>query len=579
METTTFRIRIGMGLAQGLLLYALYRALGEPGWLASRPLLASPLLLVCALIPPLAQIGLGAMPRRRLAAWLCALSAAVALMAAHDRWRLIGAPLERPWGNSAYPGDQAVAACIVFLLIAWPLALTRESERRWLAPYPAYFDAAWKLVLQLAYSGLFVGVFWLVLFLGAGLFELIGIRALQDWIQRSAFAIPASMLALSLALHVTDARPGIIRGMRNLLLALLGWLSPLLVALCAAFLLALPVVGLEALWQTRHACSLLLSAAAALVMLLNAVYQDGEARDVSAGARVFARLGCGLLPLLLSLAVYALGLRVVQYGWSPDRVAAAALATLGWAYALGYAWAALDRKSWLGGLAATNVAVAWLSLAMLLALFSPLADPARLSAASQADRLRTGKTPTERFDFDFLRFQALRYGQAELTALSQEAALPAQTRRLASLALAKRMPGEPRPPLAEPIKTVGGKALPAGFAAQDWKSGTSWRLPSCLTDKTRSCEAFVGNFSGGGEEVLLREEGQAGVFTLFQRGERGSWAPAAVFRADASCWQGLSGVRPDGIRALPSRLPDLEINGVRLLPESLLPERKCAPTH
>jgi hypothetical protein len=41
------------------------------------------------------------------------------------------------------------------------------------------------------------------------------------------------------------------------------------------FLLALPFTGLESLWSTRRATSILLTAAAVLIVLINAAYQAG----------------------------------------------------------------------------------------------------------------------------------------------------------------------------------------------------------------------------------------------------------------------------------------------------------------
>jgi hypothetical protein len=57
------------------------------------------------------------------------------------------------------------------------------------------------------------------------------------------------------------------------------------------FLCSLPFTGLAALWETRHATSLLLSANAVLIMLINAAFQNGEAKVVLA-LRVGARRRC-----------------------------------------------------------------------------------------------------------------------------------------------------------------------------------------------------------------------------------------------------------------------------------------------
>jgi hypothetical protein len=57
----------------------------------------------------------------------------------------------------------------------------------------------------------------------------------------------------------------------------MSWILPVAVVLVAGFICSLPFTGLAALWETRHATSVLLSAAVLLV-LINAAFQNGEAK-------------------------------------------------------------------------------------------------------------------------------------------------------------------------------------------------------------------------------------------------------------------------------------------------------------
>jgi hypothetical protein len=72
--------------------------------------------------------------------------------------------------------------------------------------------------------------------LGTALFKLIDIDFFRELIRHRWFALPATTLAFACALHVTDTRAGIVRGMRVLVHTLLSWLLPLmaLFALLAA---------------------------------------------------------------------------------------------------------------------------------------------------------------------------------------------------------------------------------------------------------------------------------------------------------------------------------------------------------
>src|SRR5208282_3310378 len=124
---------------------------------------------------------------------------------------------------------------------------------------------------------IFVGVFWGVLYLGAALFNLIGIDAIEKLIEHRWFAIPATALAFSAAVHLTDVRAGLVRGTRTLVLVLLSWLLPLMAIIAAGFLASLLFTGLEPLWKTRFAAGYLLTAAGILVILINTAFQDGDA--------------------------------------------------------------------------------------------------------------------------------------------------------------------------------------------------------------------------------------------------------------------------------------------------------------
>ena len=106
-------------------------------------------------------------------------------------------------------------------------------DRKFVADYTTHFDVAWKIAVQGALAAAFTGAFWGLLWLGAGLFDLINIDFFIELLQERWFAIPATTLAVSAAAHVTDVRAGIVRGIRTLGLSLLSWLLPLMTLIAA----------------------------------------------------------------------------------------------------------------------------------------------------------------------------------------------------------------------------------------------------------------------------------------------------------------------------------------------------------
>lgn len=221
------------------------------------------------------------------------------------------------------------------------------------------------------------------------------------------------------AVHVTDVRPALIRGARTIALALLAWLTPLMALIGAGFLLALPFTGLAPLWGTRSAVSILWGRPPPSSSSPTPPSRTERPRfpPCCASGRIAALLPA---PLIL-IAAYGLALRVGQHGWTPDRVAAAACLLVGAAYAGGYAFAALRPGRWLAAMERTNVITAVLAVAVLLALFTPLVDPARLSVNSQVRRLHAGRIAPDSFDYAFLKPDPVAYGRRALDRLKADA--------------------------------------------------------------------------------------------------------------------------------------------------------------
>jgi hypothetical protein len=412
---STALARVAVGLMQGIALYLLQQALESKAWPATDGLIFAPLLVVAMFVPVIVVVGLGNMRLGTLAAWTAVATAVCAGLAMYNIFR-------DPTGGTAI--QRITPTAILWLSVGAGLFITHsliassDADRKFIASYSRYFDVSWKQGVQLVLAVCFVALFWAMLWLGAELFQLIKIEFLADLIKRRWFWIPVTALAFTYALHITDVRAGLVRGTRTLSLSLLSWLLPIMTLITVAFLLALLFTGLEPLWSTRRATAILLAAAGALIFLINDAYQDGDLQDTVAGiVRYSATVAALALAPVVVLAAYALALRVGQYGWTPDRIIALACVAVAGCYALGYALAAVRRGTWLKSIELTNVATAYIILAVLLALLSPIADPARLSVADQVARLESGKASTDQFDFAFLRFFSGRYGEQALERL------------------------------------------------------------------------------------------------------------------------------------------------------------------
>ena len=328
------------------------------------------------------------------------------------------------------------------------------------------------------------------------------------------------------------------RGVRTLALTLFSWLLPVLAPILAAFLAVLPFISIDALWKTRHATALLLVAAGLLVFFINGCYQDGAAEGSrSRIKRVAAVIASIELVPLAGLAVWALGLRVQEYGWSVERIFGAAAILLAACYALGYAGATVFGPKWMKRLEVTNFVAAYLFLAEFLALFSPLADPARLMVADQMARLKSGAITPDRFDFQALKFDGARWGTAALKELSELTdefdGSMIKSKALNALAAPFRNYNAPAtsslgaPDVAERIAVYpSGRALPTSFL--DFKSGPlsvpPW--PSCLNKNFSKCIARFVSLQPGRAEAILFFDNY--VASIYEQDQSGTWRRTAT---------------------------------------------------
>lgn len=569
--------RIGIGLLQGLLLYLLYTAAQDKFWPATAPLLFGPLVALGVLAPVILISGLGHMTRSRLVQWVLGAVAVIAALAVYDAWRRLGVDAQQRPAPSAI-----LSVCLAAgFFIAHALVLAGTRERRRIASYASYFELAWKLNLQILFCLLFVGATWLVLQLGAALFDLVKLDFLSKTISKPWFAIPVTAFAFSSAMHLTDVKPAIVRGIRNLLHVLLSWILPVLTLLVGGFLASLPFTGLDPLWATRSAAGILLSAAAAFVVLINAAYQDGSERPARVLA-LSARIASVLLVPLVLLSAYALALRVADHGWTADRVTAAACVLVAACYAGGYAAAAV-RRGWLPTLAGVNIAAAFMVLGVLALLLSPIADPGRVSVHSQMARLAAGKITLQQLDVAYLYHHGARYGrdalaQLERSATGQDAGwLKVELARLRNPADLDA--GNAAPQIAANLHVwPAGAVLPAGFAEFEWKKiKEPYRLPLCLRHAETVCDAYVIDLGGDARpEVVLIGATNHGNAVLRQDAAGGWQFAGSLPPSLTRCAPVLDALRAGKVNAVAPQLADLEIGGQRIAIEPELPELACA---
>jgi len=481
------------------------------------------------------------------------------------------------------PSATLIAFSLIGVFIAQSLITAAEADRKSLASYPTYFDAAWKLELQIVLAVVFVGLFWLLLWLGAALLALIKIEFLRRLIGHAWFSMPVTTLALSAAIHLTDVRASIISGMRSLVHIVLSWLLPMIAVIVGIFLVSLPVTGLDPLWRTSHAGALLLTVAAVLIVLINAIYRDGTAEQAAPRVlRICGSLACVELVPIVGIAALAVGLRVGQHGWSVDRVFAAAATIVAAFYAVGYIVALVRRGPWLRGLERWNVLASFVILGTMLALLTPIGDPARVAVSSQVALLKSGRIAPDQFDYGYLRWHGERYGREALETLAFSEGSDAAIRTGADRALHATNMWDNKsiaPPTSAELAAAitvypAGRSLPDTFLQQKWPTDQQWNRPPCLSNKTARCDAFLVDLDGDGrEEVVLSDAARAVVFKI---DDTGVWRTVGQLSTNLTCASVRDAMHAGQVTTQPSSWKELNIAGrtFRIVP-SLLESSNC----
>ncbi|MGO1072986.1 DUF4153 domain-containing protein [Lysobacter sp. CA199] len=464
------------------------------------------------------------------------------------------------------------ASLAIALFVVLPYLQCRLDHGHWRAPYTALFEHGWQNALTLKLTAVFVGICWAVLGLCAVLFKLIGIGFFSDLFSTRSFIHLATgiMIGLGVLVGRTQQRP--VQVARQILFAIFKGLLPLVALIALLFVVSLPFTGLEALWRTRSATLILMSLIAVMVLFVNAVYQDGD--DAPPYPRWLRRVVDAALlslPIYAGLGLYALSLRIGQYGWTAERYWAVLASIVLAAYAVGYAIAALrPRAGWLHDLKRVNVGVSLGILVLAVLANSWLLDPHRLSVNDQLARLRDGRTDAKEFDLSYLRFNTGRRGYQALEALKTDPKSDAQQRAQIERVLVMKNAWEYRQDKRSQQARTATEALQhikpaAGVGAPDpaWLQALvaqKLESPDCLNADSE-CVLMTPDLDGNGQaDYLLCNAEQWGPKCFLYSHEQGEWSkighssymsvPAKEF---------APAMHANQVRAVPRRWADIQL--------------------
>lgn len=371
---------------------------------------------------------------------------------------------------------------LLAVLIATPLFQTRRDVapdwrfwKLWEMPYERLHSHAWTDAVIGAAGLAFTGLTFLLVLLIGQMFKLIGINLVMEAFETGWFPWTLAGAAFGGAVGLLRERDKLVATLQKLVMIVLAVLAPVLAVAVVLFLLSLVGTGLKPLWDSGFStAALMMGAAAFAVLLANAVIGNG--REERSGNRFLhgaaAVLVVAVLPLAI-IAFYSMHLRVIQYGWTPERIWGAIAAMIALAYGVAGLWAAVKGRRDFDDVLRPlqqKLAIGMMLLALFLAL--PIMDFGAISTRDQLARLQNGTVKAEKFDWAALAFD---FGPDGREALAKIAKSPDKTKaELAKWALETKnrwdlnIPGEPVDAAdvsygAKPIRDKV-RVLPAGQA-------------------------------------------------------------------------------------------------------------------
>ncbi|MFA6115766.1 MAG: DUF4153 domain-containing protein [Sphingomonas sp.] len=316
-------------------------------------------------------------------------------------------------GNDGWAdiGDWRYASLFLAVAIAVPLFQTARDEGAWRFPYRDVHGHAWTNVVLWFACWMFVGVVFALAWLLAALFDLIGLHFVREMLERHWFAAGLAGAAFGGALGLFRERDRVVRLLQRVVTAVLGVLAPVLGIGLLLFLFALPFTGLGALWQATKATTPILLCCA------------------------IGALGLAILPLCV-IAAIATGLRIGQYGFTPDRLWALVFVILATAYGVAYLVALLrGRQGWAAKVRPANLHMAFVVAGVALFLATPIFSFNAVSVRDQVARLESGRITPDQFDWAALAFDFGDPGKAALKRLagSKNVAIADRAKRAAGV--------------------------------------------------------------------------------------------------------------------------------------------------
>jgi hypothetical protein len=462
----------------------------------------------------------------------------------------------------------------VFTVATMPVPFLIAAAMAGWRNYPVLFLEAWSVALRYAAAGAFTGLVWLVIYLSDEVLRIVGIAVIGELLRHDIVIMTLSGAVMGLGMAVIHDLTDLLSP--YVVLRLFRLFLPVVLAVMAVFLVALPFRGLDGLAGDLSPALLLLTMVGGGISLVAIAVDQTDAEATDSAVLIRCAKGMALLlPVIAGLALWAIWVRVADHGWSPERVFVFLVAAVGVAYGLVYAVAVARGGAWMERIRQGNIWMALAVMALAALWLTPVLNAERISAQSQLARFESGKTRVEVLDIWAMRSWG-KPGAEALAALEAMAKEPGQEALAARLSGGGTVPSVDGPALVkglmavmpvQPATATGTRdsflAVAEVYMLDEWTQAcgkaTAAGQPGCLM--------VVADLmpSRPGEEVILflqRSADYVDMVGLFI-GDDGRIQSRSVARPDGQYLDRATNVRlMEEFRAAPPPLTAVELNQI-----------------
>lgn len=283
------------------------------------------------------------------------------------------------------------------------------------------YQHSWRTFIVGLESWIFTWLLFGILFLGAALFNIIGISVFSDLLDEAYITIPVFTLSFSFAINYFQNSEKVADTIASVLQAIIKFVLPLIAVILIGFAVSMLFTGIGSLWEDGPGSLLILWLQALALFFVNTVYMGTQ--KSSPYSKVLHKLvltGIAFLPVYSVLASYGLWLRIDQYGLTPSRGFGMLVNLLIATFSFSYFVAIVKEKSnWYLLKNKINVFVGVAVVIICILLNTPILSMQKWSTYSQMSRLDLTQT-IEDYDMRFFKNNLGASGYEALAAIKPE---------------------------------------------------------------------------------------------------------------------------------------------------------------